>query len=214
MNRELVLGLVVVFVVLVVRAYMGHGARVRQRTRGKPEKRLVGFIGQPLRWIQTAAGVGDYELHAGNDLVATLRIHPTYGLKSFAGTGESAGGCWTFSSAWGGGDVTIRACGTDYEVARFMYAEQNLSLGGMVELPGGRKILLVTTTNLMSRPAIREFQNESGETLVRFTSTPGWARRAATVLIQPIAASMPELSWMLMLGWYVMMEHASETYRS
>jgi hypothetical protein len=50
-------------------------------------------------------------------------------------------------------------------------------------------------------PMVRELQNESGETMVRFIKTSEWPRRSSTVEIQPIAADIPELPWILMLGW-------------
>ena len=68
-----------------------------------------------------------------------------------------------------------------------------------VEFPDGRKMRFLRLS-----PRVRELQNESGETMVRFINTSEWARRSSTVEIQPIAADIPELPWILMLGWYVL----------
>jgi len=202
-NSLITFGLILAGILFAV--YRHYRVRVRQRTRMKPRSRLDGFVGQQLRWIQTVSGVNDYELYAGDELVATLHFPPTWGVKRSAATGETVDGCWTFKSAWGG-DAAIYAYGTENEVGRFRCDKEN---AGVLELPDRRKLLLLPITNWMSRPSIREFQNESGVTLVRLTSTPGWTRRSGTVLIQPNAANLPELPWVVMLMWYLAMAKAS-----
>ena len=105
-------------------------------------KKIAGVIGRELEWVQPSAWKMEYELRAGDELIATLRFRSSFG--SF-GTGESADGCWTFKRVgfWQT-RVTIRGCGSDMDIA--MFKNNTWSGGGTLELPDGRKVL--ATTNL------------------------------------------------------------------
>jgi hypothetical protein len=156
-------------------------------------KKIAEMIGQELKWVQPSAWKMEYELRAGNELMATLRFRSSFG--SFA-TAESADGCWTFKRVgfWQT-RVTIRGCGSDMDIATFK--NDTWSGGGTLELPDSRKILASTNfwqTNF-------EFKTEAEETLVRF-KTGGLVHFSAIVEIQPSAAGVPELPWMVMFGWY------------
>src|SRR5687767_3448850 len=136
----------------------------------------------------------EYELHSGDELIATLRFRSSFG--SFA-TAESADGCWTFKRVgfWQT-RATIRGCGTDVDIGTF--ANNTWSGGGTLELPDGRKLL--ATTNFWQTNF--EFQTEAGETMLRF-KTGGFVHLSAKVEIQPAATELPELALVVMLGWYL-----------
>ena len=156
-------------------------------------KKIEEVIGQELKWMQPSAWKMEYELRAGDELIAALRFRSSFG--SFA-TAESADGCWTFKRVgfWQT-RVTIRGCGSDIDIA--MFKNNTWSGGGTLELPDGRKILATTNrwqTNF-------EFKTEADETLVRF-KTGGLVHFSAKVEIQPGAAAVPELPWIVMFGWY------------
>ncbi len=157
-------------------------------------KKIAEVIGRELEWGQPSAWKMEYELRAGDELIATLRFRSSFG--SFA-TAESADGCWTFKRVgfWQT-RVTIRGCGSDMDLA--MFKNNTWSGGGTVELPDGRKIL--ATTNLWRTNF--EFKTEAGETLIRF-KTGGLVHLSAKVEIQPDAAGVPELRWVVMFGWYL-----------
>lgn len=136
----------------------------------------------------------EYELRADDELVATLRFRSSFG--TFA-TAESADGCWTFKRiGFWQTKVTIRACGWDSEIAFFK--NNTWSGGGSLELSDGRH--LQATTNLWQ--TMLEFKSETGEILVRLRSR-GLVHLSATVEIQPDAVGVPELPWIVMLGWYL-----------
>ncbi len=105
-------------------------------------KNIAELIGRELEWVQPSAWKMQYELRAGEEIVATLRFRSSFG--SFA-TAESADGCWTFKRVgfWQT-RVTIRGCGSDMDIA--MFKNNTWSGGGTLELPDGRKVL--ATTNL------------------------------------------------------------------
>jgi hypothetical protein len=157
-------------------------------------KKIAEEMGRELEWMQPSAWKMEYELRAGDELIATLRFRSSFG--SFA-TAESADGCWTFKRVgfWQT-RVTIRSCGSDMDIA--MFKNNTWSGGGTVELPGGRKIL--ATTNLWQTNL--DFKTEAGATLIRF-KTAGLVHLSAKVEIQPDAAGVPELPLIAMLGWYL-----------
>jgi hypothetical protein len=157
-------------------------------------KEIIQVIGSELKWVQPSAWKMEYELHAADELIATLRFRSSFG--SFA-TAESADGCWTFKRVgfWQT-RVTIRVCGSETDIA--LFKNNTWSGGGTLELPDGQKIL--ATTNLWQTNL--ELKNETGEVLVRF-KTAGFLHLSVTVEIQPGAAGVPELPWLVMFGQYL-----------
>lgn len=136
----------------------------------------------------------DFELLAGDELVATLRFRSAFG--TFA-TAESEDGCWTFKRVgFLQTRVTVRAWGKDTDIAVFRH--NTWRDGGTLELPDGHKFQ--ATTNFWQTQY--EFQTEAGEPLIRFRQG-GVIRASAQVEIQPKAIKLPELPWMVMLGWYL-----------
>jgi hypothetical protein len=157
-------------------------------------RRISELIDQQLKWVQPSALKMQYELHASDELVATLHFRSTFG--TFA-TAESADGCWTFKRVgfWQT-RVTVRPCGADNDIATFN--NNTWKGGGTLEFPNGRKFL--ATTNFWQTKL--EFQNESGDSLIQF-KTSGLVHLSATVEIQPNTLLLPELPLMLILGWYL-----------
>jgi hypothetical protein len=157
-------------------------------------KRLADLINRELKWTQPGALKMHYELHAGDELAATLRFRSAFGTLA---TGESADGCWTFKRAgFFQTRATIRVCGEETNVA--VFKNNTWSGGGTLELPGGRQVF--ATTNLWQTNL--EFNTESGEALLRFKSA-GLIHLSAQVEIQQAAIELAELPWMVMLGWYL-----------
>ena len=157
-------------------------------------KRLADLIDRELKWTQPSAFKMDYELHAGDELAATVRFRSLFGSLA---TGESGDGCWTFKRAgFFQTRVTIRVCGEETDIA--VFRNNTWSGGGELELPGGRKVLV--TTNLWQTNL--EFTTESGEALLGFKSA-GLIHLSAQVEIQQEAIGLAELPWMVMFGWYL-----------
>jgi len=135
-----------------------------------------------------------YELRAGEEIVATQRFRSSFG--SFA-TAESADGCWTFKRVgFLQARATIRVCGSDVEIATFR--NNTWKGGGSLELPDGRKFL--ATTNFWQTQL--EVQEESGQCLFRLKSG-GILRASASVEMEPSALTRPELPWVVMFSWYL-----------
>lgn len=156
--------------------------------------KIAKVIGRELEWVQPSAWKMQYELRADEEIVATLHFRSSFG--SFA-TAESADGCWTFKRVgfWQT-RATIRGCGSDAEIA--MFKNNTWSGGGTLEMHDGRQFLATTNfwqTNL-------EFKTQRCESLIQL-KPGGLVHLSAKVEIQPNAAGVPELPWIVMLGWYL-----------
>jgi hypothetical protein len=158
------------------------------------QNKMSDFIGRELTWVQPHLLKSQYELRAGDVPLATLTRRSIFG--SFA-TGESNEGCWTFKRiGFFQTRVTIRNRGRDSDIAVFKNA--TWSAVGTLEFPDRRRVLATTNfwqTNL-------EFKTEQNMLLFTF-KIRGFIRSGATLIIEVPAAEMPELPWMVMLGWYL-----------
>ncbi|MFM2125964.1 MAG: hypothetical protein RL328_2415 [Acidobacteriota bacterium] len=147
-----------------------------------------------LRWVQTSALKRDYELRADQELVAQLRFRSLMG--SFA-EAENSLGRWTFKRVgFLHPRVTIRASATDADIATFR--NNTWSGGGTLTLSDGRTFL--ATTNCWHSSL--EIQTEPGEVLVRLQTTGIW-QNCATVSITSHGLEIPELPWITLFAWYV-----------
>jgi hypothetical protein len=157
-------------------------------------KRMGDVLDCELKWSQPGAFKLYFELRAGDEIGATLRFRSLFGSLA---TGESADGCWTFKRAgFFQTRVTIRVCGEETDIA--IFKNNTWSGGGALELPDGRKLL--ATTNLWQSNL--QFTTESGEVLLRF-KTGRLLHLSAMVEVQQSAIGLPELPWLAMLGWYL-----------
>ena len=165
-------------------------------------EKIVSSIGLTLEWQQPKLFKMEYELKSGDSLLATLRFRSSWG--TFA-TAQSADGCWTFKRVgfWQT-RVTVHACDSEDELA--VYKNNTWSDGGTLLFPDTRKYL--ANTNFWQTQY--EFKTENGEPLIHFQND-GFVRPSAKVTIQESARAIPELSWMVALGWYmiIMMQNDS-----
>lgn len=152
-----------------------------------------------LQWTQPSALKMNYELLAGDEVASTLRFRSSFGSLA---TGESQDGCWTFKRVgfWKP-RVTVRVCDGDEDIASF--SNQTWSGGGTLTLADGRSFRV--SNNFWQTKL--EFREETEATLIRFESG-GVIHLSARVEIDPRAVTLPELPWLLMLGWYlIVMSH-------
>jgi hypothetical protein len=159
-------------------------------------KSIAEFTGCELRWVQPHVLKREYELKIGDDVAATLNF--TSSFSSFA-IGESREGSWSFKRVgiWQR-TVTVRELASDTELAVF---KRNIwKGGGTVELPSGLKYL--TTPNFWQSQY--DIWTEDRRPLIHYRIGGIWRPSAAT-LIEPGAANLPELPWMTLLGWYLVL---------
>ena len=160
-------------------------------------KRIAELAGRELKWVQPHTLKMEYELHAEDEVAATLRFRSSFGSLA---TADSADGCWTFKRVgfWQT-RVTIRACGAETDIATFK--NNTWSGGGTLEFPDGR--MFRANTNFWQTKY--EFKNEADETLFGYRNIGGMLHSSAGVDIQPGAARISEIPWMVMLGWYLVL---------
>ncbi len=165
-------------------------------------QRIAEWIGHELKWVQPSLKM-EFELRAGDMPVASLRFKSAFG--SFA-TAESAEGCWTFKRAgFLHTRVTIRQCGAETEMATFR--NNTWDSGGTLELPDGGKF--PANTNFWQTHY--DFRTPAGETLFTYRNIGGVLHASALVEIQPPAADVAELPWMVILGWYLVLMMRSDS---
>ncbi len=148
-----------------------------------------------LTWTQPHAFRMEYELRVGAELVATLRFKSSFGSTA---TGESADGRWTFQrDGFWQTHIKIRAAGSETDLATFK--PNTWSNGGTLEFPDGRQ-WQISTNFWQSR---YDLTTETGENLLSYTQMGGMFHLSAVVEIGPQSIDLPELPWLVMLGWYL-----------
>ena len=153
---------------------------------------------QEMTWTKTKSkGVfkPEYELRAGNDVLATLRWKEAFGSLA---EGETTSGRWTFKRCgFFRPRVTVRPAGQDVDAAVFILTQWDGS--GLVEFPDGRKFRWFRTSFWSATYTFAELH---GATLLQFD--PNWLGTSAKLEIKPAAKSLPELSLLALLGWYLL----------
>jgi hypothetical protein len=165
-------------------------------------KAIGQLAGRRLRWTQPSGWTRKFQLEADGEPAGSLEFRNLLG--SFA-TGVSGDGSWTFKrTGFIRTRVTIRRSGEDAEVGTF--ANNTWSGGGTLHLPDGRE--LRASTNLWQ--SRMTFETEAGETLLAFRSH-GLVHLSADIEVGPSAAEWPELPWIVMLGWYLLVMMKSDS---
>jgi hypothetical protein len=158
-------------------------------------QRIRDVVGHDLQWVRPHWRRLDYELRDGTDVVATLAFRSAWGSMANAETGD---GCWTFKRlGFLQTTATIRRCGGDEDLA--LFRNNTWTSGGTLELPDGRRYRAGSNFWMTGF----EFTTEQGESLVRFRRIGGVVHLSASVQILPAALEVPELPWLVTLGWYV-----------
>lgn len=167
--------------------------------------KIADWVGQTLRWVQPRALKQEFELRVQEIPIATLRFRSAF---SSAATAESAEGCWTFQQVgfWRR-RILIRECGAETDLAVFHHHTRRE--GGFLELPDGRRY--TARTNFWFTRL--ELTDEAGNPLLTFRKIGGFLRLSAEMEISPEAKHLPELSWLVPFGWYLIVlkyrEHAA-----
>jgi hypothetical protein len=155
---------------------------------------IVDLIGEELSWTQPRFLASEYDLSRGGDLIGTLRFRGGWGSLA---TAQSGDGCWTFKRVgFLQTRVSIRACNSEDDLAVFRNA--TWKDGGTLELARGGAIQ--ANTNFWHSKY--EFVDAGGDVLVAYRTHKGF-KLSGEMQIRPEARSLPELPWIVMLGWYL-----------
>jgi len=155
------------------------------------------------RWVQPDVTDRRYELRAGDVVVATLCWGNPWGSLA---TGETAEGRWTLKRAgFLQPRVTIRVTGSDAQAG---IVTLHWAGNGDVQLADGHAFRWTRTGFWHSEWA---FTSTGGELLVVFKPKFVMMGFEAEIEIEARALSLPELSLLALLGWYLMVLINEET---
>lgn len=158
-------------------------------------------IERTLHWRQPSALQQRHELRDGEVEVATLEFRNAFGTLATAQTAE---GVWTFKRVGVfNARVTVRAGDSERDLAAFR--PNTWKAGGTLELADGRQFR--ADTNLwMTRYS---FASPDEQPLVSFQRIAGVLHHSAEVTVHESARTLPELPWIVPLGWYLalLMQH-------
>jgi hypothetical protein len=157
-------------------------------------QRIADVATAELRWRQPSAMRQQYELHAGETLVATLNFRSDWGSLAI---GESGDGCWSFKRVgfWQT-HATVRACDSEIDIATFQH--NTWSGGGTLTSANGLTFNLTTNTwqtrlDVLDTQQLPLLHYENG----------GWFKLGATLTVAPQALALADLPWLALFGWYV-----------
>jgi hypothetical protein len=145
-----------------------------------------------MRWIRTAPDRREFELRAGDALLARLRWEHPVGSLAHAETAEAA---WTLKR---GGflqpHVTARVGGTDKARLALHLA------AGLLDITGGGQYRFRRAGLLV--PAW-QFTDRSGKVLVHLEPVAERGRlQGGLVQVDPSAVRQPDLVYLAVMGWY------------
>ena len=153
---------------------------------------MADVAGEQLTWVQPARLHQAFELHASDDVVATLRFD-----KRSLATGETSNKRWTFNrQGFWRPSVTISVPDSDV-TALFKPAWKG---GGSLELPQGGALRFGAANFWRSQ---WEWSDGDANPLVHFKSNSRLMRTEGRVDIEAGARAVPELQLLVVLGWYL-----------
>jgi len=152
-----------------------------------------------LLWVQPAALKTAHELHAGDEVVATL----TFQRGSLADA-VAADGHWTFKrEGFWHPRVTVRVAGTGTDLGVFRPRWMG---GGTLESPGGKAIDLSPANLWQTEWAWREGES----TPLVFKGRHGLIKSGARVEIAGDAFQRSDLPLLVLLGYYLILLYAQD----
>lgn len=162
-------------------------------------KRMIDCAGEPLHWEQPNALYANYELRDSAHRVASLRLHCR------TAKAKSADGAWRFTrSGYLRQMVIVRACADDTEMGRLVRSPWPWQQDEL-RLPDGRR--LRTRSNFWQ--TWLSLCAEDGTDLIRCQRHLTLKMSGKVQMLA--AATMPELPWLVCLGWYLAVAAEAES---
>ncbi len=165
--------------------------------------RTIREIGQQeLTWTQPRKSRRDYELRAGEEALATLRWDRQ---QRQVAAGEAAEGRWTFRrQGFLHQQVEARLSESELVIARFQPLWRG---GGTLELPDGQRFGLRPTSFWNAEWA---WTTAGNDILLRIKRAARPSATKGQVDLLPGASALPEVSLLILLGWYLIMLAADD----
>ncbi len=155
---------------------------------------LADVTDQDLLWSQPSGWERAYDLHAGDELLATLRFRG--GTLAEA---QTADGRWTFKrEGFLHTRVTVRAPGSDADLAVF---RPHWAGGGDV-IAGLGAGLEFSAANFWNSEWVWKDQDR---VLITYRGPRGLLKAKAAIEIAPEGRRLPNLGLLAVLGWYLIL---------
>ncbi len=159
------------------------------------------LAGTELLWEQPARTKRDFELHAGEELLAVLRFQR--GSLADAAVADCR---WTFKrEGFGHPRVTVRMPGADTDLAVF---RASWTGGGTLEFAAGN-VARLSVANVWHSQWLWHGKDEAP--LVRFKARQGFMTTSALVDISAGAGKSEDLPLLVVLGWYLILLYSEDS---
>jgi hypothetical protein len=157
-------------------------------------KAISDYSGEALRWTQPSGLKSSYELHGGDELLATLQFRG--GTLAEAATAD---GQWTFKrQGFWHQQVTVRALGSDTDLAAF---RPHWGGGGQFQA-GAETSLEFAAANFWHS----EWGWKDGDkVLISYRGPRGVLKAEAAMEIDPEGRHLRNLAMLAVLGWYLIL---------
>jgi len=165
-------------------------------------KSLKEAIQEHLNWTQPKATHQSFELRLHDQLYGTLVFPKSVGSLAEA---ETFDGKWTFKRVgFFSTKISVRNFGEENDIASFK--PNMMASSGVLEFADGKKFQWHAANFWETK---FEFKDANGETVVTFRSgieepkLKDWFKTQARVEIPEYKNNVPEISIMVLLGWYL-----------
>jgi hypothetical protein len=167
-------------------------------------KKIQELATQELLWAQPARLKQEFELRAGDEVLATLRWQ-----RSSLAIAETADQIWTFKrEGFWHPRITVRLPGSDDNVATF---QPGWAGGGTLDLGPGKQLRFGAANFWHSQWDWLDAQNQP---FVHFKSHQGLLKVEGEVTIEASAVKSPDLPLLVVLGWYLLVLFARDAAES
>jgi len=161
---------------------------------------LAEVAGEELLWTQPSARKREHELHAGDDVVATLAFQRGSLANAAAAKGE-----WTFKRhGFWHPRVTARIAGSETDLVVF---RPHWSGGGQLDFADGQTLRFASANFWQSQWVWLEDRDKP---LIRFKGRHGLVKANGAVEISPEAVHRPDIALLVLVGWYLILLYAED----
>jgi|RhiMethySRZTD1v2_1073278.scaffolds.fasta_scaffold16088_12 hypothetical protein len=152
------------------------------------------LVGHELSWTQPRFLASGFELTRAGDVIGRLTFRSAWGSLA---TAEIDDGCWSFKRlGFLKTRVSVRACDAEEELG--VFRNNTWKGGGTLELARGP--MIQANTNMWHSKY--EFVGAGDEVLLTYHTHRSF-KLSGEMQILPPARNLPELPWLVMLGWYL-----------
>lgn len=166
-------------------------------------ERFDAAAAQALLWTQPRKLERSYELHAGDSLIATLRIERPVIDRAIA---ESTAGRWILDrKGFFRRRAIITNADSNEDVGLYYYS---FSGRGLLELTSGRKLTWRATNFWQTR---WEMVEQPAGTLFQIRTRRRWLKDEGEVELTAWGSEHPEIMLLLVTGWYLLLMHLRDS---